>query len=49
MELLLELLEKVDDLRLDRDVQCGDRLIANDERGLDSKRPGNADALPLAS
>ena len=31
VEVLLERLEQVDDLRLDGDVQGGDRLVADDE------------------
>ena len=36
-ELLLEILEQVDDLRLNRDVECRDRLVADDEFGSTAK------------
>ncbi len=45
----LQLLQQVDDLRLDRDVERRDRLVADDEVGLDRQRPGDADALALAA
>ena len=48
-ELLLQVLHQVDHLRLDRDVQCGDRLICDDELGLHDQRAGDADALALAA
>jgi serine kinase of HPr protein (carbohydrate metabolism regulator) len=48
-QLLLELLEGVDDLRLDGDVQRGDRLVADDKFRVYRKRPGNADALALSA
>ena len=47
--LLLEVQQQVDDLRLDRHVQCGDRLVADDESRLGRQRTGNADTLPLAA
>ena len=34
VELRLERLEQVEDLRLDRDVERGDRLVGDDEVGL---------------
>ena len=46
-ELVLELLEQVDDLRLHRDVERAHRLVADDEIGLHRERPRDADALPL--
>ena len=46
-ELALELLEQVEDLRLDRHVERGDRLVADDEVRLEDERPGDADALAL--
>ena len=49
VELLLEVFQKVDDLRLDRDVESGDRLVADDEQRLDRQRPRDADALPLTA
>ena len=48
-ELLLQLLEQVDDLRLDRDVERRDRLVRHDEVGVQGQRPGQADALALAA
>ena len=45
----LEVLEQVDDLRLDRHVERRDRLVADDEVGLERERAGDADALPLAA
>ena len=45
----LQVLEQVDDLRLDRDVERGDRLVADDELRLDRKRARDADALALAA
>jgi hypothetical protein len=47
VELLLEVLEEVDHLRLDRHVQRGDGLVADDELGADGEGPCDADALPL--
>ena len=48
-ELALQVLQQVDDLRLDRDVERGDRLVADDQLGLDRERAGDADALALAA
>ena len=45
----LQVLQQVDDLRLDRDVERGDRLVADDQLGIDRERPGDADALALAA
>ena len=49
VELLLELVKHVDDLGLDRDVQGGDGLVADDEVGVDRQGTGDADTLALAS
>ncbi len=49
MHLLLELLEEIDDLRLDGDIQGGDRLIGYDELRIHGQCPGDADPLPLAA
>ncbi len=49
VELVLQVLEQVDDLRLDGHVQRRDRLIADDEVWLNCQRPGDADALTLAA
>src|SRR5215510_3729680 len=48
-ELALQLVEQIDDLRLDRDVERRDRLVAHDQVGLRRERAGNADALALAA
>jgi hypothetical protein len=45
----LEVGEQVQHLRLHRDVERGDRLVADDERRLHRERPGDADPLALAS
>src|SRR5579859_1015742 len=49
VELPLQLFEQVDDLRLDRDVEGRDGLVAHDEARLHRERAGDADALPLAA
>ncbi len=46
---LLQRLEQVDDLRLNRDIERRHRLIADDELGLQNQGPGNAYALALAA
>ena len=43
----LKLEEQVEDLRLHRDVERRDRLVADQERGSTRQRAGDADALPL--
>ena len=48
-ELVLELLEKVDDLGLYRDVESRDRLVTDDDLGTEREPPGDADALPLTA
>ena len=48
-ELLLEFFEHVDDLCLDGNVQCGNRLIADDEGRVDRQSAGNADPLSLSA
>ena len=48
-EPLLQVAQQVHDLRLDRDVERGHRLVADDEARLDGERAGDADALPLAA
>ena len=48
-EVALEPLEQVDDLGLDRDVERADRLVRDDQVGLQGEGPGDADALPLAA
>ena len=47
LELLLELLQQVDDLRLHRDVERRHRLVADDDLGVERQCPRHADALAL--
>jgi len=47
--LILQILEHVDDLRLNGHVQRGYGLVADDELGVDSKGAGNSHALTLAA
>ena len=46
---LLQVLQQVDDLRLDRHVERGDRLVGHQQLGAQGERPGDADALALAA
>ena len=46
---LLDILEKIDHLRLDRHIQRRDRLVADDKIRLQRQRPCNADPLSLAT
>ena len=46
---LLEVVEEVEHLRLDRHVEGRHRLIADDELGADRQSAGDADALALAA
>ena len=48
-EPLLEVFEQVDHLGLDGHVERGDRLVADDELGVQRERPGHPDALALAA
>ena len=48
-ELVLQLLEQVDDLRLDGDVEGGDRLVADYELRLDGEGSRDDDTLQLAA
>ena len=48
-ELLLQVVDQVQDLRLHGDVERGDRLVGHDQLGLDRERPRDADALALAA
>ena len=41
--------EQVDDLRLDGNVERGDRFVGDDELGFDGERAGDGDALALAA
>ena len=49
LELVLQVFEEVDDLRLDGHVQRGDRLVGDDELRLHREGARHADALALAS
>jgi hypothetical protein len=44
-EALLQILQQVDDLRLDRHVERRHRLVADDQVGIDPQRTGDAAAL----
>ena len=48
-EPLLQLAEQVQDLRLDRDIEGGDGLVADDQLRLRRQRPRDADPLALAA
>ena len=48
-EILLQILQQVEDLRLDRDVERGYRLVGDDKERVGHKSAGDADALPLAA
>jgi hypothetical protein len=45
----LQIHEQVDDRRLDRDVECGDRLVCDQQLGLDDEGAGETDPLSLSS
>src|SRR3984885_6633559 len=49
VEFAAEIHEQVEDLRLNRDIQRGDRLVAHQKLGLYRERAGDADALALAA
>jgi hypothetical protein len=49
LELLLQLLEQIDDLRLDGDVERGDRLVRDDEVRVERERSRETDPLALAA
>ena len=49
VELALEILEQVDDLRLDGDVERRHRLVADDDLGVERERARDADALALTA
>ena len=48
-ELALQVDHQVEHLGLDRDVERGDRLVGDDQLGLQRERAGDADALALAA
>ena len=47
MLLALQVHHQVDHLRADRDVERGDRLVGDDQLGVERERAGDADALAL--
>ena len=49
VEIVLERIEQVDDLRLDGHVERGHRLVRDDEVRRHGERAGDANALALAS
>src|SRR5690349_17730246 len=49
LELLLELFEQVEDLRLDRDVECRYRLAGSDEVRIEGQCAGQTAAMTLAA
>jgi hypothetical protein len=49
VELVLQPLHQVEHLRLDRDVERGDRFVGDDEVGLARQGAGDADALALTA
>ena len=48
-QLVLQVGEQVEDLRLDRDVERRDRLVADDQLGMQRERARDADALALTA
>ena len=48
-QLALQVAQQANDLRLHRNVERGNRLVAHHELRLQAQRPGDADALPLAA
>src|SRR5260370_1233480 len=48
-KLALQILQQVHDLRLDRNIECRDRLVADDEVGLGRESARNGDALTLSA
>ena len=48
-ELLLQVVEQVEDLRLDRHVECRHGLVQHDERRVERQGSGDADPLPLTA
>ena len=48
-ELLLQVVEQVDDARLNGDVEGGDGLVEDQQLGLEDQGPGDADPLALAT
>ena len=48
-QLFLQVLQQVENLRLDRDIKGGDRLIGDDQARVRRQGAGNADALALTA
>ena len=48
-EFLLQVLEQIDDLGLDRYIQRADRFITNHQLGVEHQRPRDANPLALAA
>ena len=48
-QLGLQLLQELQDLRLDRDVERGDAFVGDDDLRVEAERAGDADALALAA
>ena len=48
-QLCLQLLQQIDDLRLNRDVQCSNGLIQHNELRVDGQRSGNPHPLTLST
>ena len=48
-EFLLQILQQIDDLRLHRNIERTDRLVADDELRIHRERPGNPHPLALAA
>ena len=49
LQLLLQIHQQVDDLRLHRHVERRDRLVEHQERRIERQRARQADALPLSA
>ena len=47
--LLLQIFKHIDDLRLNRYIQCGNRLITDDEFRIYCQRSGNTNSLTLSA
>ena len=44
---LLQVHHEIEDLRLNRHIQCAHRLVGHDQRGAGNQSSGNGDALAL--
>jgi len=49
VKFFLEVHQKVDDLGLNRDIECADRFVADDKLRFNGEGAGNTDTLALAS